>query len=168
MWGICNWTYDQFLKFEPLITMNRKIFISSISCLLVIFALGCNSHKNVFGPPAYLHALSDLRAARWMLEHRPGDWARTEDEVEAVKQIDAAITELKNAAIDDGKDINDHPKVDEKSEHMGRLHDAIEFLKKARANIFQEEYNEKAEGLRDRAYRHIDEAINATQKAIKQ
>ena len=25
--------------------------------------------------PYYLHALSDLRTARWMLEHRPGDAA---------------------------------------------------------------------------------------------
>ena len=25
--------------------------------------------------PFYLHALSDLRTARWMLEHRPGDAA---------------------------------------------------------------------------------------------
>ena len=30
--------------------------------------------------PAYLHALSDLRAARWLLSHRPGDLRVTVDE----------------------------------------------------------------------------------------
>ena len=41
--------------------------------------------------PYYLHALSDLRAARWMIEHRPGNWKQTMDEVEALKHIDQAI-----------------------------------------------------------------------------
>ena len=43
--------------------------------------------------PYYLHALSDLRAARWMIEHRPGDWQQTMDEQQAVRRIDAAINE---------------------------------------------------------------------------
>jgi hypothetical protein len=37
--------------------------------------------------PAYLHALADLRAARWLIEHRPGDWTQTGDEMEAVRSI---------------------------------------------------------------------------------
>src|ERR1700729_114231 len=61
--------------------------------------------------PAYLHALSDLRAARWMLEHRPGDAAVSAHEDVAISEIDAAIGEIKHAAIDDGKDIHDHPPV---------------------------------------------------------
>jgi hypothetical protein len=55
--------------------------------------------------PAYLHSLSDLRAARWMIEHRPGGWDRTLDETEAVRQIDAAINEIRKSAGDDGKNI---------------------------------------------------------------
>src|SRR5471032_299417 len=61
--------------------------------------------------PAYLHALSDLRAARWMLEHRPGDPAVSAQEDVAISEIDGAIAEIKRAAIDDGKDIHDHPNV---------------------------------------------------------
>jgi len=53
--------------------------------------------------PAYLHALSDLRTARWMLEHRPGDAAVSAREDVAVAEIDASINEIKHAAIDDGK-----------------------------------------------------------------
>src|ERR1700723_2853817 len=71
--------------------------------------------------PAYLHSLSDLRAARWLIEHRPGDWAQTSDEVEAVHQIDAAINDIRKAAFNDGKNPNDHPPVDESPDHRGRI-----------------------------------------------
>ena len=73
--------------------------------------------------PAYLHALSDLRAARWMIEHRPGDWQQTNDEVEAVRQIDAAINDIKQAAIDDGKNLNDRPPADAHFDNRGRIQD---------------------------------------------
>jgi hypothetical protein len=114
--------------------------------------------------PAYLHALSDLRAARWMIEHRPGDWTTTVDETAAVRKIDDAINEIKKASIDDGKDLNDHPK-DEINEHKGRLTKALEWLRKARMDIEKDEDNDFAKGLRKRAFYHIDEAIRLTEKA---
>lgn len=116
--------------------------------------------------PYYLHALSDLRAARWMIEHRPGNWEQTTDEMEAVHQIDAAIGEIKKAAIDDGKNLEDHPPVDEANEHNGRLHVSVDFLRKARQDISHDEDNIFAEGLQARAYNHIDAAISAVKRAI--
>ena len=117
--------------------------------------------------PAYLHALSDLRAARWLIEHVPGDWARVNDEISAVGRIDDAINEIKRASIDDGKDINDHVAVDEKPDHRGRLHDAVDLLRKARADIDQEEDNGSIKGLRNRAAQHIEGAIRFVESAIK-
>ena len=117
--------------------------------------------------PAYLHALSDLRAARWMIEHRPGDWAQTADEGEAVRQIDAAINDIKKAAFDDGKNLNDHPPLDDHPDHRGRIHEALQFLRKARADIAREEDNAFADGLRDRAIGHIDGAIGAAHRVFK-
>jgi len=35
-----------------------------------------------------------------MIEHRPGNWQQTVDEVEAVHRIDAAIGEIKKASIE--------------------------------------------------------------------
>jgi hypothetical protein len=116
--------------------------------------------------PYYLQALSDLRAARWMIEHRPGDWQRTDDETAAVNRIDKAINEIKKASIDDGKDLNDHPKVDEFPDRIGRLHEAVDFLKAARKDVNQEENNAFADGLRDRAQKLISEAIKRTENAI--
>jgi len=118
--------------------------------------------------PAYLHALSDLRAARWLIEHRPGDWAQTADEGESVRQIDAAINDIKKAAFDDGRNINDHPPLDEQPDHRGRIHQALQFMNKARSDIAREEDNAFADGLRDRAIGHIDGAIHAARRVFNE
>ncbi len=141
-------------------------FISFLFCNLLQFS-GC---KVTVVPqekhPAYLHALADLRSARWLIEHRPGDWQQTISEMNAVKEINAAINDIKKAAVDDGKDINSHPQVDENPDHIGRLHDAVEFLRKAESDVTKEEDNAAAEGLKERSARHISEAIKLTQMAM--
>ena len=116
--------------------------------------------------PAYLHALSDLRAARWMLEHRPGDIRVENLEDNAAGRIDQAIGEIKRAAIDDGKNLNDHPQADLPRDHRGRLHRAEDILHAARDGIALAEDNPDTRGLRDRALIHIDEAIRLTHRAI--
>ncbi|HEX8955512.1 MAG TPA: hypothetical protein VF798_04525, partial [Burkholderiaceae bacterium] len=114
--------------------------------------------------PGYLHALSDLRAARWFLYHQAGDAKVYAEEDVGITEIDAAIREIKHAAIDDGKDINDHPNVDT-HEHGSRLLKAIETLKRARGDLEREEDNPEVRGLRDRAWEHIDRALHAAEKA---
>ena len=116
--------------------------------------------------PHYLHALSNLRAARWQIEHRPGNWAQTVDEVDAVKRIDETINEIKKASIDDHKDISDHPMQGEVPDHAGRLHKALDYLKKAKDEINLEEDNGFAQGLQGRALKHVEEAIRLVEKAI--
>src|SRR5437764_677101 len=49
--------------------------------------------------PAYLHALSDLREARFNLARKGGDAEMKWDEREAIEAIDKAISEIKRAAI---------------------------------------------------------------------
>ena len=116
--------------------------------------------------PYYLHALTDLRAARWLIEHRPGNAQVSADEDEALIRIDETIHEIKHAAIDDGKDLHDHPPMDEQMDHRGRLHRAEELLNKVHSDIAREEDDPFTRGLRDRAVHHLDEAIRATHKAI--
>jgi hypothetical protein len=116
--------------------------------------------------PAYVHALSDLRAARWLIAHRAGDAVVADDEAQAIARIDESIQEIKHAAIDDGKDINDHPDVDAKLERKGRLHKAIELLKKVRKDLEQPEDNSSMRELQKRSLHHVDEAIKATHHVI--
>ncbi len=114
--------------------------------------------------PAYLHALKDLRTARWLLEHQPGDVKVYADEDVAITEADATINEIKRASIDDGKDLHDHENVDVR-EHGSRLLRAIETLKKARADIDGEEDNPEIHELRHRAHEHLDRAIQAAERA---
>ena len=142
--------------------------LARLSPLLLAVLLPLGAHADLPGKhPAYLHALSDLRAARWMLEHRPGDAAVSGEEDIAITRIDETISEIKKAAIDDGKDLHDHPAVDARDDHPGRLHKADELLHKVHADIAREEDDPMSRGLRDRAIHHLDEAIHATQKAIR-
>jgi hypothetical protein len=115
--------------------------------------------------PAYLRALSDLRDARAHLE-RPDGGALHAEERAAIAEIDHAIEEIKHAAIDDGKNIGDHPPVDPHKPWVGRLHDARELLDKAHRDIEKEEDNPEARGLRDRVISHIDRAHHHVDEAI--
>jgi len=141
---------------------------SMLSGLLLLLALPLAANADLPGKhPYYLHALSDLRAARWMLEHRPGDAAVSGQEDVAITEIDKTIGDIRKAAIDDGKDIHDHPKVDVPNDHPGRLHKSLELLRKVHSDVAREEDDPMTRGLRDRAIHHLDEAIRANEQAIR-
>jgi hypothetical protein len=138
-----------------------------IACALLALAPFSVAHADLPGKhPAYLHALSDLRTARWMIEHRPGDAAVSGHEDVAVQEIDAAIAEVKAAAIDDGKDLHDHPAIDIGADRPGRLHKAIELLRKVRADVDREEDDPTARGLKHRSLEHVERALHETERAL--
>ena len=138
-----------------------------LATLLLTLTLPFAANADVPGKhPFYLHALSDLRAARWMLQHRPGDAAVSAHEDVAIAEIDAAIGEIKRAAIDDGKNIEDHPNVDGPKNRPGRLHRALQLLHKVHSDVAREEDDPITRGLRNRAVGHIDAAIHATDGAL--
>ena len=143
---------------------NIKLLLSGCMLLLSIpFAANADSPGK---HPLYLHALTDLRTARWLVEHRPGDAAVSGQEDVTITEIDAAIGEIKKAAIDDGKDIHDHEPLDATTDRPGRLHKALEILQKVHSDVAREEDDPMTKGLRNRAVRHIDVAIHATEHAI--
>jgi hypothetical protein len=88
------------------------------------------------------------------------------DEREAVGTIERAIGDIKQAAIDDGKNLQDHPPVDTREPRAGRLHKAMAALQAARRDVSEEEDNAFANGLRARGLRNIDEAIRFTEQGI--
>jgi hypothetical protein len=115
--------------------------------------------QQVPGPhPAYLHALSDLRAARHYLND---GWAwepvRRDDNA-AIGEIDAAIREIKQAAIDDGKGVDDPYPIDKHLAPHDRFRKANELLAAAHNDLARAEDVPQARGLRDRAIHHVDEA----------
>lgn len=132
--------------------------------LLGLAPLAANAQMAPGRHPGYLHALSDLRAARWFLSHQHGDSIVSGDEDFAIAETDAAIREIMRASIDDGKNIYEHPPVDI-NEHGSRLLKAIDTLKKAHADIDGEEDSPEGRSLRLKAFAHIDRAIHAAESA---
>ena len=143
--------------------------IAKLAVLGLILALFLGVGSSTFAQgshPAYLHALTDLRAARAHLDHHDGGELRHEEK-EAIHAINDAINEIKKASIDDGKDLTDHPREDAGVDHVGRLHRARQLLDKARQDISHEEDNAFAQGLQQRAFGHIDRAIHNVDEAIR-
>ena len=115
--------------------------------------------------PNYLHALSELRAAREHLEHfgsEPVD-ARAE---RAIFEIDRAINAIKREAVMSGNDIEGHSPVDTHVVRNGRFQKAMDLLDKARRDVAGEEDQPDAQELQQRVMRHIDEARHQVARAI--
>ena len=135
--------------------------------MLGLFLGACSTNTNMSGShPAYLHALSDLRDAKWMLENRPGNAAVSDDEGMAIQQIGAAIGDVRKASVDDGKDVYRQPGADFANDRPGRLHKALELLNKVRSDVAVEEDDPAAKDLQYSALRHIDAALEATRHAL--
>jgi len=135
--------------------------------IALFFAFGSGTTLAQGKHPGYLHALTDLRAARAHLEQHEGSGELKHEEKDAIHDIDEAIAEIKKASTDDGKDLNDHPPVDAGLDHTGRLHRAKQLLEKAHQDIAHEEDNQFAQGLQQRAFGHIDHATHNVDEAIR-
>ncbi|MDB5815426.1 MAG: hypothetical protein JWN23_2543 [Rhodocyclales bacterium] len=151
--------------------MNPVKLSVAASLLTLLTACAAQAPRTVYvreevQHPAYIHALSDLRAARWLIEHRPGDARVDADENVALTEIQTSIKEIRQAAIDDGKDLDDKPPVDAHLDRKGRLHKAAELLHKVHADVAREEDDPVARDLQRRIVRHVDEATRATEHAI--
>jgi hypothetical protein len=144
--------------------LQKLVIAISVLVLLVpvIFAAKAQPPKE---HPAYLHALADLRYARANLLRSDGGELRDEER-KAVLEIEEAMSEIKHASIDDGKDLNDHPTIDAHLNWPGRLHHALELVNKAHGDVAQEEDSAFAQGLQRRALDHIDKARQYIEEAI--
>ena len=116
--------------------------------------------------PHYLSAISDLRYARALL-YRP-DWRDVmRDQRGAVEEIDRAIAEAKQAAIDDGKNPDDHPPIDRGLGWEGRFRKAMELLDSASRDLSTEEDNRNASPWRGAALHHVQIAKDFVARAMR-
>jgi hypothetical protein len=147
-------------------TFSRKLLLACILgtlCLpTAMFAQAASAAQH----PEFLHALSDLRMARAYLDKLSPNDTIDNDSAQAIKQIDEAISDLKKASIDDGKNLSDHPPVDATLPKSGRFHKAKELLDKAHDDVKQPESDPAARALQARIMRHLDVAHNFVEQAI--
>ena len=141
-----------------------RLSLLAATCLI---AAPFAAHADVRGPhPHYLHALSDLRAARGLLEHTHGDRQVSNQEDVAIQEIDAAIGDLRQASIDDGKDVHSTPPAHDTPDHESRLRDANHLLRDAVNEANRGESEIYARHFREDALSHIRAAVSATSQAM--
>jgi hypothetical protein len=115
--------------------------------------------------PNYIRALADLRLMHSYLTHV----RQSPPDVEvmrahALHEIEAAYNEVKEAAIQDGKDVNTALPVDANITPADHYRKAREAGNAAWADINKEEDNGFAHGLKHRALDHIEEANHTLDK----
>jgi hypothetical protein len=139
------------------LAMKSLLLLSVFAGAVVVLPQGAQAQAP--GPhPAYGYALQDLRLARAYLNDGWAWEAVRQEDNHAIAEIDAAIHDIKAAAWDDGKNINDHPPIDMHLAWHDRFGHAEDRLKAAHNDIAQAEDVHVSRDLRDRALRHIDAA----------
>ena len=116
--------------------------------------------------PGFLHALTDLRSARWLISHRTGDAVVSGHEEVAIQKIVAAISDIQRDAVSDGKALADHPAADAPASKADRLNRALALLDAAHKDVNAEEDNPKAIELKKVALNNIDEATQQLKAAL--
>jgi hypothetical protein len=116
--------------------------------------------------PRYAAAVADLRYARALLNR--GDWRDVmRDQRAAVEEIDRAIGEARRAAIDDGRNPDDHPPFDVRMPWEGRFRKALDLLDSALRNLSSEEDNRDAAAWRAAARHDVENARAFVAKAMR-
>jgi hypothetical protein len=129
---------------------------------------GLPSQAQQYGKhPAYLHALSDLRLMRAYLDKLTPSERISDEQVRAIQEIDEAIRLIKEASIDDHKDMHDHMPVDAHITPSDRFRKAREAGSAAKHDLQEEEDNEYAHGLKHRALEHVENANHIVDNIIQ-
>jgi hypothetical protein len=116
--------------------------------------------------PGYIHALNDLRYAHWLLRV-PAEWNVSAHERAATSYVDRAYSDIRQAGLDDGKNIADRMPVDAGLSHRDRLARAIVALESAHRDINGWESDPYARGPRAAANGDLDAAIAQTRMALR-
>jgi len=157
-----RWGSYQIQRKEP--PMRFLKTIASVFGLFVfmLFALATPSQAQ---RPAYLHAISNLRQARSLLqtEARPG-FADARDR--ASGEIDRAIHEIRAAIRDEGRESRWTPPPATQGDPDRPMRSALSLLDAARDDMSRGHDDRDYRGLQDRAIRHIDEARHILDRAL--
>ena len=128
----------------------------------LLFALGMPAQAQ---HPRYLHALSDLREARELLQTdtRPGFIGARD---RAIEEIERAIHEVSEAVRDEGRNPHHTPPPQSGGDPNRPLRSALTLLNEARGDIAFGVDETGHRGLQERALHHVDEARQALEHAM--
>ncbi|MGA7833154.1 MAG: hypothetical protein WCA21_19535 [Terracidiphilus sp.] len=137
---------------------GKHLLFAALAAATLFIATSPSQAQEYGRHPAYLHALSDLRLMRAYLDKMTPSERIDDESQHAIDEIDAAIREIKEASIEDGKDLRDHAPIDAHITPSNRFRRAREAGAAALHDLDREEDNDFAHGLRHRAVDHIEKA----------
>jgi hypothetical protein len=155
---------NQFLEERTMKVLKSMLVALALIAPIVISSTSAHAQER---HPAYLHALSDLRLMRSYLDRLTPSEHIDEESQQAIAEIDAAIREIKQASIDDGKNIHDHAPIDAHITPANRFRHAREAGNAAWHDLDREEDNGFNHGLKHRAMDHIEKANHIVDHIIK-
>jgi len=142
-------------------TLMRALTTGGALCgLLGLSTLAAQAQTDY---PHYRHALTDLRIARAYLWD---DRGLAGDEKQAVRAIDDAIDQCRNAGIRAGRESADIPSGDLRLSHRDRLLKAATLLDDARRDLAIDEDHRARLDWRTKALLSVNTAFQSTQHAI--
>jgi enoyl-CoA hydratase/carnithine racemase len=148
--------------------MRIRLVLATTIAVCSLFALAAipscaQDHGNHSG---YMHALTDLRLMRAYL-NRWGDNDRVDEESEhAIAEIDEAMRNIREARIDDHKQLNDHREIDFHMSPPERYHKALEAGRAAAEDVGSEgEWGEQP-GLKERVHDHVEAANHIVEHIV--
>jgi hypothetical protein len=141
----------------------KPLASAAISLLtFAFFAIGTPAQAE---HPAYLHALSNLRQARALLDtdNRPGF---REERNRAIDEIESAIREVRQAVREEGREARFTPPPATPGDPERPMRSALQLLDEANRDVARGEDERDHRGLQERALRHIDEARHSLRHAM--
>jgi hypothetical protein len=129
----------------------------ALVCALFIPAVTPQAHAQRH--PAYIHALADLRLARAYLDRLTPNEALDVEQQRAIDEIDHAMHDIKQAAMDDGKPLTDHVEIDAHIQRRDRFVKAKEALDAATRDVSYREDDPATRELQQRTIAHLHRAF---------
>jgi hypothetical protein len=147
-------------------SLKNKITRSLPLVLAVSIILPMSSFAGFFGDHThYQNALSEIRSARALVQanSQPAELA---DEQNAVRELQLSIEEITQASKDDWQPMATQHRVDGNLNKDERFHEALRLLARAHNNICRGNDGHCAQGLRNEAVAHLDQAMNFIRLAM--
>lgn len=117
--------------------------------------------------PGYLSALSSLHIARGYLNKITPNLRLDNNELNAIGEINGALSDIKTAAIIGGLDITDYSMPGPGLPEADRYSRALELLNEAFTAVNMEEENAFAKGSQKLALRHINNAAGIVKRIVR-
>jgi hypothetical protein len=147
--------------------MKMRILKSlvAVSCALMAIAVFSMATPAAAQVPAYLNALSNLRAARAYIQMDNRPTFRIHMKL-ATDEITSAITDLKVAVKQEGANPYQTPPPQSGGDPNGPVHEALRLLHDARSNIEHEVDPPGFPGLQAHSLKHIENARHELQQIV--